>query len=58
MGSANVEGNGEGMKQDREYEVRIRKCANRHISYIQGVSGLSKIDNNFPYKNIKSNNND
>lgn len=53
MGSANVEGNNEGMKEDREYEAGIRKCASVDI---QGVSGLSKIDNNFPCKNVKCSN--
>lgn len=48
------EGNGQGMKEDRKHEVRIRKCASR--IYRVCVSGLYKIDNNFSYKNVKFNN--
>lgn len=54
VGSANVEGNDQGMKEDRKHEVRIRKCASR--IYRVCVSGLYKIDNNFSYKNVKFNN--
>lgn len=31
VGSANVEGNDEGMKEDKNREARIRKCTSRRI---------------------------